>query len=77
VPLLTTCWNRDYCQNAIVAVMSYSGYDIEDASILNRYSIDRGYGRCLVMKSFKTIIKRHPNQTSDRIVTRKIETGTP
>ena len=37
-------------QNAIVAVMSYSGYDIEDAVILNRASLDRGYGRCLVYR---------------------------
>lgn len=31
-------------QNAQVAIMSYSGYDIEDAIILNQSSIDRGYG---------------------------------
>ena len=37
-------------QNAIVAVMSYSGYDIEDAIVLNRSSLDRGYGRCLVYR---------------------------
>ncbi|OWR44164.1 DNA-directed RNA polymerase [Danaus plexippus plexippus] len=55
-------------QNATVAVMSYSGYDIEDALILNRASIDRGYGRCLVYKSAKTIMKRYSNQTSDRIL---------
>jgi hypothetical protein len=37
--------------NAIVAVMSYSGYDIEDAIVLNSASLDRGYGRCLVYRS--------------------------
>lgn len=54
-------------QNATIAVMSYSGYDIEDALILNKASIDRGFGRCLVYKNSKCILKRYPNQTFDRI----------
>eukprot|EP00053_Salpingoeca_punica_P018423 m.180595 g.180595 ORF g.180595 m.180595 type:complete len:1139 (+) comp17430_c0_seq1:156-3572(+) len=54
-------------QNATVAVMSFSGYDIEDALILNRASLDRGYGRCYVYRKYTTSIKMYPNQTSDRI----------
>lgn len=55
-------------QNAIVAVMSYSGYDIEDATVLNRASLDRGYGRCLVYRNQKCNLKRYANQTSDRVM---------
>ena len=32
-------------QAATVAVMTYSGYDIEDASVQNKASLDRGFGR--------------------------------
>eukprot|EP01038_Epipyxis_sp_PR26KG_P009030 gene9030-12176_t len=53
-------------QNASLAVMSYSGYDIEDAVVLNRGSMDRGFGRCIVTKKFATVIKRYPNGTTDR-----------
>jgi DNA-directed RNA polymerase III subunit RPC2 len=48
-------------QNAMVAVMSYSGYDIEDALILNRASVDRGFGRCQVFRKATTLLKRYPN----------------
>jgi DNA-directed RNA polymerase III subunit RPC2 len=34
-------------QNASVAIMSYTGYDIEDAVILNQASLDRGFGRAM------------------------------
>jgi DNA-directed RNA polymerase III subunit RPC2 len=54
-------------QNATVAVMSYSGYDIEDALVLNKASLDRGFGRCQVMRKFSTMIKSYANSTYDRL----------
>ena len=38
--------------NAIVAVISYTGYDMEDAMILNKSSYERGLGHGCVYKSF-------------------------
>lgn len=55
-------------QNACVAVMSYSGYDIEDAIVMNRASLDRGFGRCVVLRKYGCTIKKYSNRTQDRIV---------
>lgn len=55
-------------QNATVAIMSFSGYDIEDALILNRASIERGYGRCQVFRKNTAIIRKYANGTYDRLV---------
>jgi len=54
-------------QSAIVAVMSYSGYDIEDALVLNKGSVDRGFGRCQVFKKYVTTLRKYPNGSADRI----------
>ncbi|KAF2182700.1 beta and beta-prime subunits of DNA dependent RNA-polymerase [Zopfia rhizophila CBS 207.26] len=54
-------------QNAVVAVMSYSGYDIEDALVLNKASCDRGFGRCQVFKKSMQVLKSYANGTADRI----------
>eukprot|EP00249_Psilotum_nudum_P005862 c19287_g1_i1 orf=267-2693(+) len=59
-------------QNATVAVMSYSGYDIEDAIVMNKSSLDRGFGRCIVMKKYSAVVKKYQNRTSDRIVAPKL-----
>ncbi|XP_017970034.1 PREDICTED: DNA-directed RNA polymerase III subunit 2 [Theobroma cacao] len=56
-------------QNATVAVMSCSGYDIGDAIVMNKSSLDRGCGRCIVMKSYTAIYqKNYENGTSDRVL---------
>ncbi|OAG41828.1 hypothetical protein AYO21_03831 [Fonsecaea monophora] len=54
-------------QNATVAVMSYSGYDIEDALVLNKASVDRGFGRCQVLRKYPVSIKTYANETSDMV----------
>ncbi|KAI4291315.1 DNA-directed RNA polymerase III subunit RPC2 [Pancytospora philotis] len=54
--------------NAMVAVMSYSGYDIEDALILNRGSIDRGLARVEVYKTSIVPIKKYPGGQSEQLV---------
>ncbi|KAJ6797280.1 DNA-directed RNA polymerase III subunit 2 [Iris pallida] len=55
-------------QNATVAVMSYSGYDIEDAIVMNKSSLDRGFGRCIAMKKYSVVQDTYANGTKDRIV---------
>jgi DNA-directed RNA polymerase III subunit RPC2 len=54
-------------QNATVAVMSYSGYDIEDALVLNKASCDRGFGRCQVFRKYSTQLRKYTNGHEDRI----------
>ncbi|GJU44594.1 DNA-directed RNA polymerase III subunit 2 [Tanacetum coccineum] len=46
-------------QNATVAVMSYSGYDIEDAIVMNKSSLDRGFGHCIVMKRLTATFQKY------------------
>merc|ERR1719159_70387 len=48
--------------------MSFSGYDIEDAIVLNKASLDRGFGRCVVRKTIRTSINTYQNRTEERIV---------
>lgn len=46
--------------NAIVAVISYTGYDMEDAMILNKSAHERGFGYGTVYKSYTVDLKDMP-----------------
>lgn len=48
--------------------MSYTGYDIEDAVILNRASLDRGFGRAVYMRKYNTSLRRYNNGAADILV---------
>lgn len=54
-------------QNLTVAVMSMSGYDIEDALVLSRGSLDRGTGRALLFKTHAVSLRTYPGGSADFI----------
>lgn len=40
--------------NAVVAILSYSGYNQEDSIIMNQSAVDRGFFRSVQFKSYKS-----------------------
>jgi DNA-directed RNA polymerase I subunit RPA2 len=59
-PVVQTKRHREYKMdeypngaNAIVAVLSYTGFDMEDAMIINKGAYDRGFGHASVYKSIQ------------------------
>ncbi|KAL7558519.1 hypothetical protein ACA910_008114 [Epithemia clementina (nom. ined.)] len=54
--------------NAVIAVMSYTGFDMEDAMILNKASLDRGFAHATMYKTVDvdlTDIAKHCGMSSD------------
>jgi DNA-directed RNA polymerase subunit B len=55
-------------QNIVVAIMPFEGYNMEDAVVLNKASIDRGMGRSTYFRPYSATELQYPGGLSDEIV---------
>jgi len=62
-------------QNLTVAIMTYEGYNMEDAIVLNKGSLDRGVGRSFYFRPYSAVEMNYAGGLKDEIVVPEKDTS--